>query len=67
MMKRLDEFMFLFMMFLFATGWATNWPTWHVVILVLCILFVLVRSFGPKVKEYLNSRNASEDSSDETK
>ena len=58
MMKRLDEFMFLFMMFLFATGWATGWPIWHVVVLVLCIAFVLARSFWPTIKKVIEKKNS---------
>ena len=59
MMRRLDEFMFVFMMFLFATGWASGWPVWHVVALVACVIFVLVRSFWPKIKEYLDAKNGT--------
>lgn len=62
MMRRLDEFMFIFMMFLFATGWATGWPFWNVVVLIACVIFVLVRSFGPKIKELLGKTDAEEKS-----
>lgn len=65
-MKRLDEFMFLFMMFLFATGWGTGWPFWNVVALIACVAFVLVRSFGPKIKELLGKTNAEKTSEENT-
>ena len=64
MQKRIDEFLFLFMMFLFATGWATGWSVWHVIVLSLCVIYVLIRSFWPRIQKMLGKEVPEEEKSD---
>ena len=64
-MKRLDEFMFMLMVFLFAMGWNADWPVSYIIALVLCVVFVLVRLAWPKIRKYLDRKNGKNDSGEE--
>ena len=55
-MKKLDEFLFIFLMLLFVSGSAGGWPLWHKLAMGACILFVLARNAWPPIKRYLDEK-----------